>query len=259
MSGEGGAWRAYLGSWDLETSGVEVFADRVVTSTLLTVRGKETSAREWLVNPGVLIPEGASNVHGITTEKAQAEGADAATSVLEIWQALLALWDSGAPLVIYNASYDVSLLLAELARHHSMDYVETARLVGPIIDPMVIDKKLNQFVRGKGARKLINCATRYGVVLSEEDAHSSAGDTLAAARIAWKMSTLAPVMAMSLEALQGAQREWSAEQNRDFANYLRTKASDAEGADRVISEIGWPVRPWKVPEELDGPTDEIPF
>lgn len=49
-----GPWLAF----DLETTGVDVTADRIVTATLLHIEGSHIDAHNWLVNPGIDIPEG---------------------------------------------------------------------------------------------------------------------------------------------------------------------------------------------------------
>ena len=51
---------------------------------------------DWLADPGVEIPLQASAVHGITTERARAEGRPAAEVVAEIVAALSGLFDRGS-------------------------------------------------------------------------------------------------------------------------------------------------------------------
>ena len=46
--------------------------------------GREPETLTWLVNPGIDIPAEASAIHGITTERAQAEGMDPAEAAEEI-------------------------------------------------------------------------------------------------------------------------------------------------------------------------------
>src|SRR5699024_2036021 len=56
--------------FDTETTGVDVFTDRVVTAaTVLTEDGSD-EVRTWLDDPGVEIPAGAAAVPGITTAHA---------------------------------------------------------------------------------------------------------------------------------------------------------------------------------------------
>jgi len=65
--------------FDLETTGVDVEADRIVTAFigLLDRWGRLVAGRDFMVRPdGYVIPEGATEVHGVTTEVALAEGLD---------------------------------------------------------------------------------------------------------------------------------------------------------------------------------------
>lgn len=99
-------------------SRVGVF-DRVVTAHVgvLDARGRQVAARSWLADPGIPIPEGATAVHGISTERARREGRPPHEVIAEVVAALRALLDQGVPVVAYNASYDFSLLSAEAQRY----------------------------------------------------------------------------------------------------------------------------------------------
>ena len=239
-----------LHGFDLETTGTDVETDRIVTGTWITVSAKGLeSSTSWLADPGVEIPEGAAKVHGITTEHARAHGDDPAEVVAAMWDRLTAAWSSGEPVVIYNAPFDLTMTDRELRRHLPKAWADGLGEVGPVIDPLVIDKRLEKFVRGKGGRRLINTCRRYGIVLTDEDAHTSDGDTLAACRLAWKMGARAPVSGLSLAELQEAQRDWHRAQTADYARYL-SRQGKAEDAARVAAEAGhWPLRPLPAPVE----------
>ena len=74
-----------LAAYDIETTGTDTENDRIVTAAVSVVGGREpTESRTWLVDPGIEIPGEATAVHGITTEKAQSEGLDAALSLIHI-------------------------------------------------------------------------------------------------------------------------------------------------------------------------------
>ena len=106
------------------------------TSACSTPRARVIRARDWLADPGVEIPEGATAIHGITTAHARAEGRPAAEVVAEVVAALRALLDAGIPVVAYNAPYDFSLLKYEALRHGIEPIVDPS----PVIDPLVVDK-----------------------------------------------------------------------------------------------------------------------
>lgn len=230
-------------SFDTETTGVNVEEDRIVTATVLSidpVPGGETTKLDWLINPGIEIPEGATKVHGITTEHAREHGWDPPDALIRIRDALYDCWDNGRVLVIYNAPYDTTILDREL-RRHGLPALST---VGPIYDPLVIDKQVNQRVRGKGARQLMPTCARYGVVLSEKDAHSSSGDALAAARLMYKQCVAPQVRGLSLAELNERQATWYQAQQASFANWLETKEGGKPDAERVREEAarGYPLR-----------------
>lgn len=172
------AWLTRVGVFDLETTGVDVTQDRIVTAHVgvLDRHGRELAARDWLADPGVPIPDGAAAVHGISTEHARAHGRPAHEVVAEIVHALRALFAQGLPIVAYNASYDFSLLAHEARRHG----VPELAAPSPVIDPLVIDKAFDRYRPGK--RTLTVVADHYAVPL--DDAHEASADAVAAGRVA---------------------------------------------------------------------------
>jgi DNA polymerase-3 subunit epsilon len=107
-----------------------------------------------------------------------------------------------------------------------------------VVDPLVLDKAVVPRRKGKGARKLGALSTFYNVPLSEEDAHTAAGDCLAAARVAYKTASKFPKIAeMSLPALQVYQAEKHHEWAEGFEQWLRR-----EGKDETVDR-SWPMRP----------------
>ena len=241
-------WQQDFYSFDEETTGVNVRADRIVTATLTHVDpvARTHTALEWLADPGVEIPEAASKVHGVTTERARDEGRPAIEVVAEIFEALKEVFASGKALVIYNAPYDLTLLGCEMLRH----FDEKAFFVPEcVVDPLVIDKRVNERVRGQGARKLVNTCRRNGIVLSEQEAHTSAGDTLAAARLAWVQASKSRLIGgVDLDVLHQRQRMWFRDQSMNFAEWL-DRQGQAESADRCRAEAdSWPVHELRLEE-----------
>lgn len=172
------AWLTRVGVFDLETTGVDVESDRVVTAYVgvLDAGGRQVAARSWLADPGVPIPEGATAVHGITTMHARSQGRPAHEVVAEVTAALRSLFDQGVPVVAYNASYDFSLLACEAIRHG----VEPLTDPAPVIDPLVIDKAFDRYRRGRRTLEVV--AAHYAVPL--ESAHEASADAIAAGRVA---------------------------------------------------------------------------
>lgn len=230
-----------LVSFDCETTGVDVETARIVTAAVVTINpiAGSVDTTEWLANPGVDIPNEAAAVHGITTEMARAEGRPADEVVGEIAGALYAGWrGAGATVVVYNASYDLSLLDRELLRH-GYGGLE----LGPVVDPLCCDKRYDRY--RKGSRKLVDVARHYGIELSELDAHGAAADALAAARVAWKLARKYPQLgAMTHQELWDAQVAWYREQAIGLAEHFRRQGKD----EHVPTE--WPIRP--VPAAVTG-------
>lgn len=221
-------------AFDLETTGVDPQQDRVVTAAVLHIdpRDGQVDTYSWLLNPGVDIPEQATGVHGITTEHAVEYGREPAGALLEIAAHIGHAANTGAPLVVYNAPYDLTMLHAECARHDTV-----APAVGPVIDPLVIDRGLDRY--RPGSRRLTATAAHYGVALSDDEAHGASADALAAARVAWKLATGYPEQlgTATLDDLQQQQATWHDEWAAGFEQYLKRQGrSDAD------IPRGWPTR-----------------
>jgi DNA polymerase-3 subunit epsilon len=222
-----------LVSFDLETTGVDVETARIVTASIVTIDPLAGSIdqAEWLADPGVEIPAEATAVHGITTEMAREAGRPAAEVCKEIASTLFAAWHAMHPVIVYNASYDLSLLDRECRRYHGDGVWH-----GSVVDPLVLDKHYDRYRRG--SRKLIDTTRHYGIVLSDQDAHGSSADALAAARVAWCLAKRYPELAgMRLPELHAHQEEWHAEQAAGLQQYFDRKGI----REHVATE--WPVRP----------------
>jgi DNA polymerase III subunit epsilon len=226
------SWFDTLGVFDLETTGIDVETSRIVSAHVgvLNATGELVEEWNWLADPGVEIPAGASDVHGITTERAQAEGRPAAEVIREIIEVLTSLFDRGLAVTIYNAPYDLSLLYHEALRYQLTPLGEPA----PIIDPLVLDKAVDRYRKGK--RTLEAAALFYGVDLV--DAHDASADAVAAGRVAQAMARLHPEeLAVEARLLHMRQVEWCAEQSADFQDYMRR----THNPDFTTSGL-WPVR-----------------
>lgn len=235
-------------SFDFESTGVDPLTARIVTASLVTINGRTVKTREWLVDPGVEIPAEATAVHRITTEHARANGVKAQWAVGEIRQALQDAMFEGMPIVAFNAPYDLTLLAAECVRYGLPTLGET-RAPLHVIDPLVIDRAMDPRRKGSGVRKLTYlCSHVYNVPLSEEDAHGSSADALAAARVAWKIAKRYPeVGERDLDLLQATQRTWHREWAVEFGGWLVTqgKANDVDPH--------WPIRPLPAGELFAAP------
>ncbi|MFD0024056.1 3'-5' exonuclease [Streptomyces sp. NPDC058382] len=225
-------------AFDLETTGTDVEVDRIVTAAVVRLDpdGAVAEERTWLLDPGVAIPEQASAIHGISTEHARTFGVSAASGIEEIAQAVADGLRGGTPLVVMNARYDLSLLDRE-CRRYEVDSISD-RLGGapsPVIDPLVIDKHVDKYRKGKRALHAL-CA-HYGVSL--EDAHDARADAVAAARVVRRMGEKhQPVGSMPLADLHDLQVRAAAEQSVSLQAYLRRTADPA-----AVVEPAWPLIP----------------
>lgn len=227
-----------LMAFDLETTGTDVETDRIVTAAVVRLAPDGTVAEErtWLLDPGVAIPRQASAIHGISTQRAREHGAPAASAVEEITRAVAEGLRSGTPLVVMNARYDLSLLDRECRRHEVASISERlGGLPSPVIDPLVLDKHVDKYRKGKRALHAL-CA-HYGVSL--DDAHDAKADAVAAARVVRRMGEEhQPVGLMPLADLHDLQVRAAAEQSVSFQAYLRRTTDPA-----AVVEPAWPLIP----------------
>lgn len=221
----------WMTAFDLETTGTDPETARIVTATIVHIKGAQTERRSWLVDPGVEIPTEAAAIHGVTTERARREGIAPATAAAQIFSELDDAWTNGHPVIIYNASYDLTVLDRELRRHcdTSLDGV-----IGPVIDPFVIDKALDRYRKGK--RTLTACCEHYGVRL--DSAHDATEDALAAARLAWRLAQVYPAELGDLARVNERQAAWRADWAASFAEYLARKGTPEQ------VDGSWPLRPF---------------
>lgn len=233
--------RGPLAAFDIETTGTDPERDRIVTAAVSLVgAGLPSVHHAWLVDPGIEIPPGASAVHGITTQQAQAEGCDGREAVQEITSILAGQLRRGAPVIAFNARFDLTILDREARRHGLTPLVD--RIGGEermlIVDPFVLDKHVDRFRRGR--RTLEAVCAHYGVRLDQ--AHAANADALAAARVAYRIASMVPeVGEADLHELHSCQIGWAADQAASLERYF----AEVGRPERVQGE--WPLVPAKLP------------
>lgn len=212
-------------AFDLETTSANPKEARIVTSALVRINGRDVQKVEHLADPGIEIPQEATNVHGITTEKARAEGRPHEEVLKDTVEAIKAAWEDGLTLIVYNAAFDLTVL-----RSLTGDFTVT----GPVYDPYVIDRVSDKWRKGK--RTLGAVCEHYGVELG--NAHEATADALAAARVAWKQvrqhyPNLAQMEENELMEFQAV--KWY-EDRVAFKKYLEGKGRDASDV-----STAWPL------------------
>ncbi|MEV4127043.1 exonuclease domain-containing protein [Nocardia sp. NPDC049707] len=214
-----------LGCFDVESTGVSITEDQIVTAFVGRVDGSVVRRRHWVAQPSIPIPAEATDIHGVDDEYVRKHGRPHKGVVTEIVNELYACWSEGRVVAAYNGSFDFSLIAT-----HAPGF----EIRGPIFDAFVADKHYDRF--RKGSRKLSAVMINYGMRL--DDAHDAEADAVAAARLAWKLPRVYPELAQyTADELMAKQTEWYADQATSLIDYLKRK--ELPYAD-VSTE--WPIR-----------------
>lgn len=225
-------WSDTLVVFDTETTGLDTRHARIVTCFVGVIdqTGRPIESHLWLADPGVPIPDQAAAVHGVTTEIARRDGRPAAEVVREIRSVLSDYLAQSLPVVAYNASYDFSIL-----HHESLRYgIDPLLDPRPIIDPLVIDRAVDTYRRGK--RTLGMAAAHYLVPL--DDSHTADADAIAAGRVAQAIvRTHADVLTGDAQWLHDQQIQWSKDWAENYQKFRRN-----QGDPGFLASGEWPVR-----------------
>jgi len=221
--------------FDVESTGVDTDNDRIVqlVAALADTDGRVKVYQEWLIDPGVPVPQEASDVHGFSTEYLQAHGVppvDALTEARTFFGTYRnAVWTA------FNLNYDASILTAEMARHGVDPSFGNAFTRGEIrlLDPLVIDRAKVRKRRGK--RRLMDLAPHYGIVVDEGQLHNARYDVEVTAQLAAKVVEKYGVPG-NVE-----QARWHRQWAEEFEIWLNNQRDqDTEGP--VTIEKTWPLR-----------------
>lgn len=223
--------------YDLETDSPDPTDARIVTATVIGLGGgQDPDPRRWLLQTERPIPEGASRIHGISTEYANEHGVERESAIEEIATHLQTIFITKTPVVAFNAVYDFTVLDRECRRVGIPTLTDRLGCVpSPVIDPMVIDKAADRFRRG--SRTLGATCEFYGVVL--KNAHDSTADAVGAVSLAQEIAAQYPeVGEANLESLHKWQVGWRAQQQAGLEENHRQRGilnGDYDGS--------WPLRP----------------
>lgn len=224
--------------FDTETTGTDVENDRIVTAALVFRGGGIPDITvPYLINPGIDIPTEASDIHGITTEMAQA-GQDPKVALNDIADKLAAALLLNLPVIAFNLPFDWTIFDRELARNGLPSVAD--RLNGmpvvTLVDPIVIDRHVDRY--RKGQRTLQVTAEHYGV--APQDWHTAEADALAAVQVAEALFARYPhIAAMSPGDLFAAQAAWHGRWAAGLQAHLRESGKDPE----AVVDGSWPLRP----------------
>lgn len=236
-------------TWDLESSGVNVENDRIITCFMRAKDGEDVVFEEnWVINPGIEIPEEASAVHGYTTEWVQGNGrTDVDEAIKEIVWELEARAAQGYVVAGYNNSFDLSLLNNECKRHcggEELRFEAGTRF----LDPIIIDRKISKY--RKGSRKLVDVARYYGVEVDDSKAHAADYDVyltealvpkvLNAAWNSLKKDRQGMNPDQFLDALQGWQVEWKKDWAKGLTKYFAESGKTEDDGSPIVVNGAFP-------------------
>ena len=257
--------KARLLAFDTETTGIDIETVRIVSAAAILVGGGAgREARNWLTDvDGVEIPEGATAVHGITTDHARAHGIPAKGAVEDIVTVLADCVTAGTAIVGHNVVYDISLLDREARRHLGLGLADAFDIGHMrVVDTRILDQHVlprrRRVSEKQGARQLITLAQVCSLDWDEEAAHGSEYDALMAARIAYRIGSLVEMprasrpefelgrfqqfdqlAGMDIDALHTAQIGWARGQAEGLEQFFRQKDKN------TVVERAWPLIPLK--------------
>lgn len=174
---------------DTETTGTDPFTDRIVEVATVVVLPSGATTDPWsaIVDPGVEVPADAWRVHGINTHRARTEGVLPMTALQtlahHLWLHLDGDAPEGAPVVMFNARFDWTLLLTEADRHG----VEFP-CMAPILDPYLLDRMCDTWRPGR--KHLVAVLGQYDIpieVVEATAAHGALHDATAAGLVMRQM------------------------------------------------------------------------
>jgi DNA polymerase III epsilon subunit-like protein len=212
--------------FDTETTGVNTSEDRIVQlGAVVMLCGELTDRRLVTIDPGVLIPAEASNVHGITADRVAGRQRFA-----DVFPALVGHICEASVLVSYNgAKFDWPLLRAEAARADSAPGIGSTNRASELDEAMsgklhvdvltqVRRRSVGRFWKGKGRHRLENVAKRLGIELPPGmRAHRADSDCYLTGRILWETRQWLPDSARECSALLERRAR---EQDADFQAWL---------------------------------------
>lgn len=222
--------------FDLETTGVDPFVDVPVSYALVRFHDRapvETIAS--LVDPGRPISSEALAVHGITEERARAEGTPLTEAVETICDALVDASERSVTVVGMNVSFDITMLDSVAQRVAGRGLIERG-FAAPVVDVLVLDRHFNKYRKGK--RRLSDLCEHYGV--TQENAHDAAGDVVTCLAVLLAMGVTYPEIGKTHpEILHRRQIGWHADWACGFSIWRAQQGQ----ALLPLSAHYWPIHP----------------
>lgn len=213
--------------------------DRILTAYAMIQNrsGEVESEWHWIIDPGVEVPAGAAEVHGMTTEWIREHGnKDAKSQIADIYSKIRIAVDAKIPVVGYNQVFDVSMLHCETIRHGATYGLLPLIEKGTWYDPLPHDKQRDKYRKGK--RKLGIVCAAHGIEFKEEDAHAAQYDVQKTGELAWKLLAEEDARFEDLQILIPA---WKEEQNESLERYFESQGTLKEDGSKIVIDRGWPI------------------
>lgn len=223
--------------FDTETSGVDITRDRILTAYAMirTIDGRTTSELSLTLDPGVEVPEAASEINGLTTEFIRANGTDARKGIYDLYMFLSDAARGGIPIVAYNMPFDLGILSHEVRRHFGFDTEKTLGLTAHFFDPFVYD--VGTVEKRRGNRKLMTVAGHYGIPIDESRLHEAKYDVEVAGKLAWLMLQQSPHTIPEMQELQVGWRKRYAD---NLTAYFARVGKTEEDGKPIIADDSFP-------------------
>jgi DNA polymerase-3 subunit epsilon len=211
--------------FDLETTGIDSFRDVPVSYGFVERvdgnRGRESLMDSGYVNPGIPIPIGASEIHGITDQMV-ADATLLSDAVELMAERITAHWANGDVIVGMNVAYDITMV-DSLCRRLELATLSERGDIGAVVDVLVLDRHFDKW--RKGGRKLTDLCRHYEVTLG--NAHSAAHDAEASLVVFEVLCERYPGFdAIPVARLNGTVRSWYQEWLSSFSLYLEKKGEE---------------------------------
>ncbi len=193
---------------DFETTGIDRFNDVPVSYALVSVV-EGVMVRSWsgLIDPGRPIPPEATEVHGISTERARDEGMPLREAIALVSDAVVAASGRGVPLVGMKLDYDLTILETQARDLCGWGPIERGWR-GPVLDAVVIDRHFDP--DRKGRRTLIDLCAHHGIEIG--NAHDASADAIASIEVLFALAVrYAALWECGLTQLHNDQIDWHRE------------------------------------------------
>ena len=211
--------------FDVESTGTSIENDRIITcyAMIQSIKGEILEEKHWAIDPGVDVPKGASDVHGMSTEWVREHGRkDAERAIREIAGFLDEAQMRGCPIVGYNSSFDLGILDRELVRHGAVGLGTGLSMATEFFDPIIYDRAMDKY--RKGGRKLMDVARHYGIPIDESRLHQAEYDVIVTAKLAWILLKKSPFPLDELQSKQVSfKKEWADGLTSYFAKTNKTE------------------------------------